>query len=63
MLIIKVKNKGGIERALKEYKNKVYKTKMLEQIRNRQEHTKKSIKRREERLNAIYVQKKKGSED
>jgi len=49
MLIIKVKNKGGIERALKEYKNKVYKTKMLEQIRNRQEHTKKSIKRREER--------------
>lgn len=63
MLIIKVKNKGGIERALKEYKNKVFKTKLLNNLRDRQEFTKKSEKRREEKLTAIYIQKKKGSED
>ena len=57
MLIIKVKNKN-IESALKSYKNKVYKTKQLQKIRENQEHTKDSTKKREEKKKAIYVDKK-----
>lgn len=57
MLIIKVKNKN-IESALKSYKNKVYKTKQLQKIRENQEHTKDSAKKREEKKRAKYNDKK-----
>ena len=57
MLRIKVKNKN-IEAALKSYKYKVYKTKQLEKIREQQEYTKDSVKQREEKKKAIYVDKK-----
>lgn len=59
MLIINVKGKNGIERALKEYKNKVYKTRLHKEIRERKEYTKDSVKKREDKKNAIYVNKKK----
>ena len=45
MLKIKVA-KGNINQALKNLKNKVFKTKMLNDIRERKDYTKKSVKRR-----------------
>jgi small subunit ribosomal protein S21 len=58
MIIIKVKNTSSLEQALKQYKFKVYKTKQTEQLRDRQEFTKKSVKKRSEVNKAIYLQKK-----
>jgi len=58
MIIIKVKNPSSLEQALKQYKFKVYKTKQTEQLRDRQEFTKKSVKKRSEVNKAIYLQKK-----
>ena len=55
MLIIKVDK--GIERALKEFKNKTRKTKLNIELRDRKFFKKKSIKDRERKLKAIYVEK------
>lgn len=54
MLIIDVKK--GIEVALKQYKNKVHKVKQIQQLRERQEFVKPSVKKRNQTLKAIYVQ-------
>lgn len=62
MIIIKVGKNENIERALKRYKFKVYKTKQLEKLREKQEYTKKSQKRRKQVQKARYIEKKKGSE-
>lgn len=59
MLIVKVDNKTPIEKALKLFKSKVIKTKLMTQIKNRKEFTKKSIERRNEVKKAVYVQKNK----
>lgn len=59
MIIVKVKNPSSIEQALKQYKFKVYKTKQTEQLKDRQEFTKKSVKKRSQIKKAIYIQKKK----
>jgi len=57
MIIIEVK-KNNIEQALIQYKFKVYKTKQLEFLRDRQEFEKKSVKNRKQRIKAVYLQKK-----
>lgn len=57
MLIIDVKK--GIEIALKQYKNKVHKVKQVQQLRERQEFVKPSVKKRNDILKAIFVQKTK----
>ena len=57
MIIIEVK-KNNIEQALKQYKFKVYKTKQLEFLRDRQEFEKKSVKNRKQKIKAVYLQKK-----
>jgi len=62
MLIIKVKEGEKIERALKRYKNKHRKTKVMNEVRDRKNFKKKSVKRREEKNKAIYIQKLKDSE-
>ncbi|MBR9853220.1 MAG: 30S ribosomal protein S21 [Algicola sp.] len=54
MLKIEVKPGESIERALKRYKRKYRNTKRLEQIRNRQEYTKKSVERRKTIKKAQY---------
>jgi len=59
MIIVKVKNVGSIEQALKQYKSKVNKTKQLEKLRERQEFTKKSVKKRGQNKKSVYLQKKK----
>lgn len=62
MIIIDVKKAGGLDRALKNYKYKVNKTKMVDELRERKEFKKKSVKRRDEILKAKYVQGKKQEE-
>ena len=57
MLKIEIK-KGNIESALKTLKRKFIETKTSEECRNREEYTKKLVKKRSEKLKAIYLQKK-----
>ena len=61
MLIIKQEKGENIERMLKRFKKKFEKTKVLRELRNRQAFIKKSIKNRETRKKAIYVQELKNS--
>ncbi len=57
MLKIEIKEGENIERALKRYKRKYRKTKVLDRIRNRQFYTKDSAQRRETQKKAEYRQK------
>ncbi len=56
MLIIDSKDCENIDKALKKYKKKFEKAKILLQLRGRQSFTKPSIKRRGQKLKAIYRQ-------
>jgi len=56
MLIIDSKDCENIDKALKKYKKKFEKAKVLIQLRSRQSFTKPSIKRRGEVLKAVYRQ-------
>lgn len=56
MIIVPVKEGESIDRALKKYKRKFEKTGVMRELRDRQQFTKPSIKKREEKLKAIYVQ-------
>ncbi len=56
MIIIPVKEGENIDRALKRYKRKFEKTGTMRELRERQRYTKPSIKRREQKLKAIYIQ-------
>ena len=57
MLIVHVTKNGGIERALKELKSKVIKTRQNSHLNDRKEFTKRSVKNREILNKAIYRQK------
>jgi small subunit ribosomal protein S21 len=57
MLIIDSKDCENIDKALKKYKKKFEKAKVLLQLRERQSFTKPSVKRRGEVLKAVYKQK------
>ena len=56
MLIVKVDNKGNIERALKELKSKVIKTKQSKILFDKKEFEKNSVKRRKQLQKAIHIQ-------
>jgi small subunit ribosomal protein S21 len=56
MIIVPVKEGENIDKALKKLKRKFEKTGVVRELRERQKFTKPSIKKREERLKAIYVQ-------
>ena len=56
MIIIPIKEGESIDRALKKYKRKFEKTGVVKELRERQKYTKPSIKNRQEKLKAIYVQ-------
>lgn len=58
MLIIDIKKIGSLDRALKVLKRKVADTKQLQNLRNRKEFEKPSVKRRSEINKAQYIQKK-----
>ena len=54
MLIISVKPSENIDRAIKRYKQKVRKTKQVQNLRSKQHFTKKSQLRREEIAKAKF---------
>lgn len=56
MLIIDSKDCESIDKALKKYKKKFEKAHILNQLRERQTFTKKSVVRRTQILKAIYKQ-------
>lgn len=60
MLIINVDGRG-IEKALKELKSKVIKTKQNQKLFERKEFVKESVKRRKEIQKAAHIQKLKSS--
>jgi small subunit ribosomal protein S21 len=56
MLIVKVNKNGDIERALKELKSKVIRTRQNSLLNNRKEFTKKSVEKRGIKNRAKYRQ-------
>ncbi|MBN9349928.1 MAG: 30S ribosomal protein S21 [Chitinophagaceae bacterium] len=56
MLIIDSKDCENIDKALKKYKKKFERSRILLQLRNRQAFTKPSVRRRDEVLKAKYRQ-------
>jgi small subunit ribosomal protein S21 len=56
MLIIDSKDCENIDKALKKYKKKFEKSKVLLQLRSRQAFVKPSVRRRTEVLKAVYKQ-------
>ena len=54
MLIVQIKEGDTIEKALKKYKKKFEKAKILLQLRERQSFTKPSVRRRGQVLKAVY---------
>ena len=56
MIIIPVKEGESIDKALKKYKRKFEKTGTVKELRERQKFTKPSVKQREAKLKAIYIQ-------
>jgi small subunit ribosomal protein S21 len=61
MIIINIQNGDNLERALKTLKSKVIKTKQNQQLLNRKEYVKPSVKKRKALLKAIYTNKVKNS--
>jgi small subunit ribosomal protein S21 len=59
MIIIDVSKERSIETALRTYKQKVQKVKQVQELRERQVFVKPSIKKRTEKLKAVYIQTKK----
>lgn len=62
MLIIPVKEGENIERAIKKYKKKFDRTKVMRELRGRKEFTKPSVLKRQERIRAAYKQRMKSAE-
>ena len=56
MIIVPVKEKEPIERALKKFKKKFEKTGVIRQLRARKQFTKPSVVRREMMQKATYIQ-------
>ncbi|MGF1555470.1 30S ribosomal protein S21 [Paucihalobacter sp.] len=63
MIKIEIKEGENIERALKRYKRKHRNVKTMQNIRENQFFTKKSVKRRREVQKAEYIQELKNKED
>ena len=61
MIIVEVV-KGNIERALKEYKGKVIKTRQMSQLNDRKEFEKESVRKRKEKSKGVYKEKKRREE-
>ncbi len=57
MLIVPVKEGENIERALKKFKKKFDRTGVIKELRSRQQFTKPSVVKRQQRLKAVYANK------
>ena len=56
MIIVPVKDGESIEKSLKKFKKKIEKTGLIKQLRSRQKVTKPSVKLRETKIRAVYIQ-------
>lgn len=63
MIIVPVKDGENIERALKKFKRKYERTGVMKELRDRQQFTKPSVKKRLQKQHAIYVQKLRDAEE
>ena len=61
MLIVKLDKNTNIDKALKLLKSKVIKTRQSSALVNRKEYEKKSVKKRNQLLKAIFSQSKKNN--
>lgn len=62
MLVIPVKEGENIERAIKKYKKKFEKTKVMRQLRERKQFTKPSVANRQQKIKAAYKQRLQSAE-
>lgn len=62
MLIVPVKEGENIERAIKKYKKKFDKTKVMRELRDRKEFTKPSVTKRQQKIKAAYKQRLQSAE-
>ena len=58
MIIVDLSKEKSIETALRTYKNKVQKVKQVQELRDRQVFVKPSVKKRTQKLKAVYIQQK-----
>ena len=58
MIIVDVSENESIERALKKYKLKYNRAGVMRELRDRKQYNKPSVRRRNEKLKAVYRQKK-----
>lgn len=63
MLIIKVQEGEKIDRALKRYKQKTRRTKLINNLRDQKQFTKKSVKKRKRMEKAVYIQDLRNQEE
>ena len=65
MIRIKIEGKTSIDQALKKYKMRFAKHKIMDELKERTEHTKKSVEKRDELLkaNSKIIKKKSVSEE
>ncbi|MCG8339683.1 MAG: 30S ribosomal protein S21 [Cytophagales bacterium] len=57
MIVVHLKEDEGVDKALKRFKRKFEKVGILKELRERMQYKKPSMKRREQKLKAIYRKK------
>ncbi len=63
MLRVIVNYGDNIEKSLKQFKRKVMNTKLIKELRDRQEFEKPSVTKRKKKLKALYIQQLKNAEE
>jgi len=63
MIVVPLKEGESIEKALKKFKRKFEKTGIVKELRTRQAFAKPSVKKRKQRIRAIYVQQLQQAEE
>lgn len=63
MIIVDLNKEKNLETALRTLKNKVQKTKLVQELRIRKEYSKPSVRKRDLKLKAIYTNKIKNGLD
>ncbi len=62
MIEVEVKSNESIDQALKRFKRRFQKARIMQEIRRRREYVKPSVRRRNEILKAIYREKMRAKE-
>ena len=63
MIVVPIKEGENIERALKKFKRKFERTGTIKELRSRQAFIKPSVKKRQTKIKAQYIQKLQDMED